>query len=125
MRRLVAGSIGSTDTVIGGNTDCNVRQTTLSSARFSTHQSDNEYPCDGEVEGKVGLDHCDRPSDRAGNRVPRSSRNQASPFTISGEVLRHRQGHPSRSVTALYLPVFWCLYEPRIGPSAEDIENRG
>ena len=33
MRRLVAASIGSIDTVIGGNTDCNARQVTLDSAR--------------------------------------------------------------------------------------------
>ena len=35
MRRLVDGSIGSTDTVIGGNTDYDVCQETL----YSTHSS--------------------------------------------------------------------------------------
>jgi len=126
MRRLVAGSIGSTDTVIGGNTDYDASQTPLGSASlFPTHQSDDKHPRNGEVEGKVGLDHCDRPSDRTGRRVSRPSRNQTSPFVIGGKTLRHRYGDPSRTATALYLPIFWCLHEPRVGPGTEDIENRG
>jgi len=50
MRRSVVGSIGSTDTVTGGNTDRNVRQTILGSAVLATRQSDSKYPSDGEVE---------------------------------------------------------------------------
>ena len=56
-------SIGSTDTIMGGNTGCNVRQTTLDSAVLATHRSCNKYPSDGEGEGKVGLDHRNGPRD--------------------------------------------------------------
>jgi len=56
-------SIGSTDNVMGGNTDCNVRQTALDSAVLATHQSCSRCPSDGEAEGKVGLDHYNGPSD--------------------------------------------------------------
>lgn len=126
MRRLVAGSIGSTDTVIGGNTDCNGHQTTSRYTAFAfTHQSDDEHPRDGEVEGEVGLDHCDRPSDRIGRCVSRSCRNQGSSFVVVSKTLIHRHGNPSCSVTAFRPLEFRSLRKPRVCSGTEEIENGG
>jgi len=126
MGRLVAGSIGSTDTVIGGNpgsrTTTNVCQTILGSGVLATHQSDSKHPSDGEVEGKVGLDRCDGPSDWTGRRISRLS-------TASSSVVNLRdvdiETVPSRPVIVLYFLIFRCLHVPYVGPSAEDVESRG
>jgi len=59
--------------------DCNVRQTTSGSVVLPRTRVTTNTQAMVKLKGKVGLDHCNGPSDWTGRRVSRLSRNQIVP----------------------------------------------
>ena len=103
MRRSVARSIRSTDTVIGENTDCSVHRTeSTSSTFFSRTRVTTNTHATVKLKARLGLNH--REMARANGLVfcvLRSSRNKTAPFVINGKALRHRKGNSSWSGIAV------------------------